>query len=177
VSDLENVTVWQVPISAAPHAELQARKIIAKPGSQIWQPHLSPDGQWIAFNAEGLQDSGGQTESASSLYVMRATGGPWIPIVNDRNWADKPRWSPDGKTIYFLSLPSRGTIFNVWAIHFNPETGKAVGKPFQVTSLNSPSRMIPLDIANVEISVSQKSLVTTLEQVSGGVWVLDNVDR
>jgi Tol biopolymer transport system component/DNA-binding winged helix-turn-helix (wHTH) protein len=170
-----DVTVWQVPISAAPHAELQERKIIAKPGFRIWQPHFSPDGQWIAFEAANVPDPGGQTELRSSLYVMRATGGPWIPIVNDSNWADKPRWSPDGKTIYFLW--SRGSFFNVWAIHFNPETGKAVGKPFQVTSLDSPSRMIPRDMADVEISVSQKSLVTTLEQVSGGIWVLDNVDH
>jgi Tol biopolymer transport system component len=170
-----DVTVWQVPISAAPHAELQERKIIAKPGFEIWQPHFSPDGQWIAFEAASLPDPGGQTERRNSVYVMRATGGPWIPIVNDSNWADKPRWSPDGKTIYFLW--SRGSFFNVWAIHFNPETGKAVGKPFQVTSFDSPSRMIPRDMAHVEISVSQKSLVTTLEQVSGGIWVLDNVDR
>jgi len=170
-----DVTVWQVPISAAPHAELQERKIIAKPGFEIWQPHFSPDGQWIAFEAASLPDPGGQTEGRSSLYVMRATGGPWIPIVNDSNWADKPRWSPDGKTIYFLW--SRGSFFNVWAIHFNTETGKAVGKPFQVTSFDSPSRMIPRDMAHVEISVSQKSLVTTMEQVSGGIWVLDNVDR
>jgi Tol biopolymer transport system component/DNA-binding winged helix-turn-helix (wHTH) protein len=175
MSDFNDVTVWQVPISAAPHAELQERKIIAKPGFEIWQPHFSPDGQWIAFESASLPDPGGQTERRSSLYVMRATGGPWIPIVNDSNWADKPRWSPDGKTIYFLW--SRGSFFNVWAIHFNLETGKAVGKPFQVTSLDSPSRMIPPDMAHVEISVSRKSLVTTLEQVSGGVWVLDNVDR
>jgi Tol biopolymer transport system component len=175
--DLQDVTVWQVPMSPAPHAELQERKTIAKPGFQIWQPHLSPDGQWIAFEAVSLQDPGGQTERRSSLDVMRASGGPWIPIVNDSNWADKPRWSPDGKTIYFLYIRSRGSFFNVWAVHFNPETGKAVGKPFQVTSLDSPSRMIPRDMADVEISVSQKSLVTTLEQVSGGIWVLDNVDR
>jgi Tol biopolymer transport system component/DNA-binding winged helix-turn-helix (wHTH) protein len=177
MSDFKDVTAWQVPISAAPHAELQEREIIAKPGFQIWQPHFSPDGQWIAFEATSVQDPGGQTERRSSLYVMRATGGPWIPIVNDSNWADKPRWSPDGKTIYFLFLPSGGSFFNVWAIHFDPETGKAVGKPFQVTSLDSPSCMIPRDMAHVEISVSQKSLVTTLEQVSGGIWVLDNVDR
>jgi hypothetical protein len=46
-----------------------------------------------------------------------------------------------------------------------------------VTSLNSPDLMIPGRIGAIEISVSRKSLVTALGQVSGGIWVLDNVDR
>jgi hypothetical protein len=29
----------------------------------------------------------------------------------------------------------------------------------------------------VEISVSQKNLVLTLNQVSGSIWILDNADR
>jgi Tol biopolymer transport system component/DNA-binding winged helix-turn-helix (wHTH) protein len=173
--DTQDVTVWQVPISAAPHAELQERKIIADPGFQIWQPHFSPDGQWIAFEVVSRRDPGAEVERPSSLYVMRAAGGPWIPIVDDRNWADKPRWSPDGRILYFLW--SRGSFFNVWGIHFDPKSGRPVGKPFQVTSLNSPDLMIPGYAGNVEISVSRKNLVTTLAQVSGGIWVLDNVDH
>jgi Tol biopolymer transport system component len=169
------VTVWQIPISAAPHAELQERKIIADPGFQIYQPHFSPDGQWIAFEVVSRRDPGAEVERPSSLYVMRAAGGPWTAIVNDGNWADKPRWSPDGKIIYFLW--GRGSFLNVWGIHFDPKTGKPVGKPFQVTSLNSPDLMVPSYIGSVEISVSQKSLVTTLSQISGGIWVIDNVDR
>jgi hypothetical protein len=37
--------------------------------------------------------------------------------------------------------------------------------------------MVPGHIGSIEISISPKSLVTTLGQVSGGIWVLDNVDR
>jgi Tol biopolymer transport system component len=174
--DTQDVTVWQVPISAAPHAELQERKIIADLGFKIYQPHFSPDGQWIAFEVVSRRDPGAEVERPSSLYIMRAAGGPWIPIVDDRNWADKPRWSPGGRILYFLW--SRGSFFNVWGIHFDPKTGRPVGKPFQVTSLNSPDLMIPgYDVGNVEISVSRKNLVTTLAQVSGGIWVLDNVDH
>jgi Tol biopolymer transport system component len=173
--DIMDATVWQLPISAAPHAELQERKIIADPAFNIFQPHFSPEGKWIVFEAVSRQDPGRQAERPSSLFVMRAAGSPWIPIVDDGNWADKPRWSPDGRIIYFLW--SHDSFLNVWGIHFNPETGKTVGSRFRVTSLNSPDLMVPGFIGPVEISVSRKNLVTTLGQVSGGIWVLDNVDR
>jgi Tol biopolymer transport system component/DNA-binding winged helix-turn-helix (wHTH) protein len=170
-----DVTVWQLPVSAAPHAELQGRKIIADPRFNIYQPQFSPDGKWIAFEAVSHLNPAGPVDRASSLYVMPAAGGPWIPLVNDGSWADKPRWSPDGRILYFLWR--HDSFLNVWGIHFNPQTGRPVGNPFRVTSLNSPDLMVPSYIGAVEISVSSKSLVTTLRQVSGGIWVLDNVDR
>jgi Tol biopolymer transport system component/DNA-binding winged helix-turn-helix (wHTH) protein len=175
IRDVRDVTVWQLPISAAPHAESQARKIIADPRFQIFQPQYSPNSKWIVFEAVDPKNPAGVIERSSSLFVMSAAGGLWIPIVDDGYWADKPRWSPDGRILYFLW--THDSFLNVWGIHFNPETGKPVGDRFRVTSLNSPDLMVPGHIGSIEISISPKSLVTTLGQVSGGIWVLDNVDR
>jgi Tol biopolymer transport system component/DNA-binding winged helix-turn-helix (wHTH) protein len=164
-------TVWQIPV-AAPRAGSQERMIISDPAYDLFQAHASPDARWIVFEAVIRKRS--LTGPPSSLYVMRASGGPWLPII-DKDWADKPRWSPDGKTIYFMW--GRGGFLNVWGIHFDPQTGRPVGDPFPVTALHSPSLMIPGDVSNVEISVSRKNLVLTLGQLSGGIWVLDNVDH
>jgi Tol biopolymer transport system component len=163
-------TVWQIPV-AAPRAESQERMIISDPAYDLFQAHASPDERWIVFEAVIRKRA---LTGPSSLYVMRASGGPWLPII-DKDWADKPRWSPDGKTIYFMW--GRGGFLNVWGIHFDPQTGRPVGDPFPVTALHSPSLMIPGDVSNVEISVSRKNLVLTLGQLSGGIWVLDNVDH
>jgi hypothetical protein len=43
-----------------------------------------------------------------------------------------------------------------------------LGNHFRVKSLNSP---------DLEISMSRKNLVLTLGELSGGIWVLDNVDH
>jgi hypothetical protein len=91
-----------------------------------------------------------------------------------KHWSDKPRWSPDGKAIYFLS--GRSSCFNVWGIHFDPSTGKPLGEPFPVTAFESPGLMVPRSIADVELSLNQDKLVLTMQELSGSIWVLDNVE-
>lgn len=172
--EFPDLAVWQVPLSAAPHAEAQERMIIADAAHTLVQAHQSPDGRWIVFEAVRRNRPQEPDAGFSSLYVMRASGGPWLPIIQ-RGWADKPRWSPDGRTIYFLW--GQGSFYNVWGIRFDPETGKTIGDPFRVTALDNPALMIPQHMESVEISVSQKNLVLTLNQVSGSIWILDNADR
>jgi Tol biopolymer transport system component len=130
---------------------------------------MSPDGRWIVFNAENNSPN-----PESSLFVVPARGGPWTRITDGKHWDDKPRWSPDGKTIYFVSRP--GGFFNVWGIHFDPAAGKPIGQPFKVSKFDSPRLMIPHWIAPVGFSLTQNKLVLTMSQGSGNIWVLDNVD-
>jgi Tol biopolymer transport system component/DNA-binding winged helix-turn-helix (wHTH) protein len=162
--------LWLVPVAAAPHAETAAQKIASDPAYQLYQPHFSPDGRWIVF--EAVADS---PNLASTLYVVPASGGPWTQITGSKHWDDKPRWSPDGRTIYFVSR--RGGFFNVWGIHFDPTVGKTVGEPFQVSNFDSPRLMIPQWIPPVGLSLTQDKLVLTMAEESGSIWMLDNVDR
>jgi hypothetical protein len=131
---------------------------------------MSPDDRWVVFGA------GSNSQNIeSSLFVVPASGGPSTRITDGRYWDDKPRWSPDGRTIYFVSGP--GGFFNVWGIRFDPAVGKPVGQPFQVTKFDSPRLMIPRFIPPVGLSLTQDKLVLTMAQESGNIWVLDNVDR
>ncbi len=160
-----------VPVAAAPHAEAAAQKVISPdPAYQLYQPYFSPDGRWIVF--EAVADS---PNLESTLYVVPTSGGPWTRITDRKQWDDKPRWSPDGRTIYFVSR--RGGFFNIWRIRFDPVVGKTVGEPFQVSSFESPRLMIPRWIPPVGLSLTQDKLVLTMAEESGSIWVLDNVDR
>jgi Tol biopolymer transport system component len=170
-----NLAVWRVPLSAAPHAESQQRMIIADPAYALYQAHQSPDGQWIAFEAIPRTLPHQVTLAGPSyLCVTRSSGGPWLRIIG-KGWADKPRWSPDGRTIYFLW--GQGSFLDVWGIRFDPQIGRRVGDPFRVTTLDDPALMVPLHMSIIEISVTGKNLALTLGQLSGGIWILDNVDR
>ncbi len=59
-----------------------------------WLGSLSPDGKWIAYNSN---ESG-----TSQVYVMPFPGGfgKW-QISAD--WGKEPRWSSDGKTLYYTT--------------------------------------------------------------------------
>ena len=163
--------VWMLPLASAPHAEAAARRIVSDPRYDLWQPHFSPNGRWIVFNA--VADSPSAAES--TLFVVPLEGGPWTRITEGKHWDDKPLWSPDGKTIYFVS--GIGGFFNLWGVHFDPAKGKPIGEPFRISSFERPSLMVPIRMGRVSLSLNEDKLILTMEEVSGGIWVLDNVDQ
>lgn len=162
------------PLSAAPHAETEMRVITSSQKYQLFKARFSPDGKWICF----LEQKSG---ADSAIYVMSASGGEWTPITDGQSWDDKPQWSPDGKTIYFVSCHTRFSwqtgIFNVWGRRFDPAIGKPVGEPFRVTSFESPSRMIYPNTTLMDVGLAADRLVLPIMEVSGSIWILENVDR
>lgn len=158
------------PLDAAPHAETQMRVIASHPDYHLWQGRFSPDGRWISFNAFKATDP-----TASTVYVVPASGGPWINITEGQYWDDKPRWSPDGKSIYFVS--NRTGFFNVWKVRFDPTSGKPLGQPARVTAFESPTQMIMPNIVPMEMGLTRDRLILPMVETSGGIWILDNVDR
>ena len=160
-------SIWQVFVDPSLSGKSSARQIISDPNYELYQAHFSPDGRWIVVNAV--------KKLTSSIYAIPAAGGPWIRITDAKQYDDKPRWSPDGKTIYFLS--DRRGFFNVWGVHFDPVKGRLQGEPFQVTSFETPTLMIPKNPAAIDISLAADRLVLPLAQTSGNIWILDNVDR
>jgi hypothetical protein len=102
-------------------------------------------------------------------------GGPWVRITEKNHASDKPRWSLDGKAIYYVT--DHNGILNVWGMRFDPAGGKPIGEPFQVTAFDTPTLKFPSSSELGEISLARGKLAVNLEQTSGSVWVLDNVDR
>ncbi len=162
--------ICRMPVTAAPHAETGMQVIASHPEYNLWQAHQSPNGRWIVFIAIKTTESG-----ISTIYTVPASGGEWTRITEGKYWDDKPRWAPDGRKLYFLS--SRGGFLNVWSIRFDPLSGKAEGEPFRITNFQSPSQMVSPVIAFSEIGVSAHRLILPILEVSGSIWVLENVDR
>ena len=173
LGDPPRARIGTVPLSAAPHAESGLRPIVSDPDHNLYQGQYSPDGQWLVFNAVRAADA-----SASMIGVVPAGKGEtktWTRITQGQFWDDKPRWAPDGKTIYFIS--SHGGFFNVWGIRFDPKAGKPIGEPFRVTSFDSPAQMLYPRVQALEMCVARDRLALHIMEVSGNVWMLENVDQ
>jgi Tol biopolymer transport system component len=166
----ERWKIWLVPVAAAPHAETQARIVAAHPDYNLYQAQFSPDERWIAFMAVKANDA-----LASTICVMPAGGGEWRRLTDGKYLDDKLRWSPDGRMIYFTS--SRGGFTNVWGVRFDPVKGQSVGEPLRVTKFENPNKLLAPPTRTSEISLSADRLALPIMEISGSIWILENVDR
>jgi hypothetical protein len=112
--------------------------------------------------------------------VMPSSGAPrqsWVRVAGALPTADKPRWAPDGRTIYFVARHASYSGYNVWGVRFDSARGIPGDEPFRVTSFDSVTLAIDPRMSVSEIGVSSDRLVLPMVSVTGNVWMLDNVDK
>jgi Tol biopolymer transport system component len=143
------------------------RLVAADSRQNLYSAKNSPDGLWVSFIAR-------PDMTRSTVFVSPADGGRWVALTDGRYFEDKPRWSPDGRTVYFLS--NRSGFWNLWGRRFDSRAGTHVGDPFQVSHFDTSVQMIR-NLADLQIGITRDRLILPLTQASGAVWVLDNVDR
>jgi Tol biopolymer transport system component len=168
---MARLELW--PIDKA-FATAPDRVLVADARARIWQGLYSPDWRWISFVAQS-------TERLDDLQlaVISAAGGPradWTYIAPEHEWPNKPRWSPDGRTIYFVSRHNSSN-FNLWGTPFDTTRGKPAGEPFRVTHFDAPGLVISPDVVGSEMGISARRAMLTMETVTGNIWMLDNVDK
>lgn len=139
---------------------------------QLWNPRFSPDDRWVSFNA---------TEPGRSrIFVapVRDEGlipeQEWITIA-DTGWDDKPRWSPDGNTLYFVSM--RDGFRCIWAQHLDSRKrplGAAIAVFHAHESKLSLSDVGPGDLS---ISVAQDKIVFNMKERAGNLWLMNTGAR
>ena len=155
-------------------ADKPDRVLVSKPTTSFWQARFSPNGRWLTFVA--LRND---RPDRPEIIVAPADGSRperWIRIASDHTGPDKPRWAPDGRTLYFMSRRPT-SYFNLWAVRFDPERGIPVNQPYPLSRFDSQSLVILPDVYSMEIDVSSRHAVLPMQTVRGSIWMLDNVDR
>src|SRR5277367_4895838 len=110
-------------------------------------PHISPDGRFVAYNVRSTDWDANRGVNALWVLDRNAAGSSPRLIRDQEKSPTAPRWSADGRWLYFLS--SRSGSVQVW----RAPAGDAEAK--QVTNL-------PVDVALYRISEDGRLLITAM---------------
>jgi len=143
----------------------QVRQITNTKGCE-YEPAWSPDGKWIAYTATKREVTTIDSVAEDAhVWVIDAagSGGRELAAAQDRRQRN-PRWSPDGKLIFFLAS-DRGssTIFSVTpsAGKARQVVGNAVDRDWLFASPGDLSRRSPSNQYQISnFSIAQKKNAT-----------------
>jgi dipeptidyl aminopeptidase/acylaminoacyl peptidase len=79
---------------------------------RISDPQLSPDGKWVAYEV-GVVDLAAN-KTLRHIWLVPAEGGEPRQLTRGEGSDTRPRWSPDGNSLAFIS--TRGGSSQIWII-------------------------------------------------------------
>ncbi len=150
--------VWNAPTGADQTHPFSVHDLLAM--ERIGDPQVSPDGRRVVFvlRTTDLEANKGRTD----LWLVETDGNGLKRLTSHPDADSNPRWSPDGRTIFFLS--PRGGSSQVWRI--SADGGEA-----------EPVTKEPLDVANLVVSPDGSRIAYTMEVFLDAASVADTKAR
>ena len=149
-----------------------SRVLLADPERAFWQASLSPDQRFASFVAAS---SGQHARLQVGIMALDDVAGRWWRVAEDHRWADKPRWAPDGRTLYFISRKPFG-YYNLWGVRLDPATARPISAPFQISRFDTPAMSIEPNVVVSDIFFEGNRLAVTMRNASGSIWMMSDVE-
>ena len=143
--------VLAIIVVAAPGARAAARAFTARDLVMLErasEPRLAPDGRSLAYTLRTTDfDGNGSSKSLWRLSLTDRDARPQrLSAAGSNAWS--PHWSPDGRTLYFLS--NRSGSDQVWRL------SEGLGEARQVTRL-------PVDVGSFIVAPDGRQLALSVE--------------
>ncbi len=111
----------------------EIRVLLQEIGASLSEADWSPSSEYMLFT-----ETRGDRKKMFAVRVPRHSGqveGPRIPIPDRGVAPDHPRWSSDGRTVFYLSNSDGFTC--IYGQTFSPERGEVTGAPYAVAHFHN----------------------------------------
>ncbi len=133
----------------------------------LFSPSVSHDGRWLAMIKRKAPNE--HRVIAVPLHAgSPAAPSSWVAVTGPDSWVDKPRWSPSGNLIYYVS--DRDGFVCIWARRFDGDSGHAFDEPVSIAHFHKARNSLGT-IYGLELSVAVDKLVFNLGEESGNIWL------
>ena len=128
---------------------------------------LSWDDRWLAL-------SSARPDGASGIHIVPVSDPPpppdeWVEIADGTATVGSPRWSPDGRLLYYMS--DRDGFNCVWARPLDPVTKRPAGEPFPVLHAHrSKMKMMMPATSWFALAVTRGRLVFNAAETTGEIY-------
>ncbi len=145
--------------------------LLALPAGFLNDGSLSADNRWAVIRT-GLPDG---RVAISVVPIGAGQASAVIPLIQSDHYLSNPRWSPNGRYVYYLSEKSGRC--GLYAQKFDPQAKKPLGDAQAVffsrgehTNLNFPK-------GGGFIDVAADKIVFTVDEITGNIFLVTPVAR
>lgn len=131
---------------------------------------VTPDGDWITFvtGSSSWWRKHYRGSASRNIWVRAYNGGPSYRLIDWPMDDDRPMWSPDGRTLYFMSERDDG-VPNIWMAEVElPEAG--AGEPRVVSGPTQLTFHTEDGVQKAEISADGTLIAY---EWNAGIWAVD----
>jgi DNA-binding winged helix-turn-helix (wHTH) protein/Tol biopolymer transport system component len=149
------------------------KAFLGTPDKGLYHPYFSWDDRWVVFK-KFLDQLKSQIMIAPVRDGVAVKEAEWIAVTDGQYDDDKPQFSPDGNTVYFLSAARDGYLC-IWSQRLDPVTKRPVGVPIGYEHFHSLAQRDRSPYSHVlwssNLTVARDKMIVNLPQFGGEIWM------
>ena len=147
--------------------------LLALPAGFLNDGSLSADNRWAVIRT-GLPD-GRVAISVVPIGAGQASAQDVIPLIQSDHYLSNPRWSPNGRYVYYLSEKSGRC--GLYAQKFDPQAKKPLGDAQAVFFSRGERINLNFPKGGGFIDVAADKIVFTVDEIMGNIFLVTPIAR
>jgi Tol biopolymer transport system component len=145
----------------------QKTRILEVASGSVRAPSLSPDDRWLAFVFN--RPDGGVIVKVAPLGDQPVSEKDGVSIIEDDRYLGSPQWSPDGRTLYFLS--ERDGWCCIWGRRLDPITKRPAGDVFPAYHAHQSQFLLNVPPGSGTLGVAKDKMVFYMGMITGNIYM------